>query len=292
VAAPVSSHHAYFDYKTKHIEFHFWTREAVQTPDTILFLGVGQSGKIPKWIAQQAPAGVVVVEGLPHWHADASPQELEIFAKGYAQAALHAICDTFHISSVNIVASSQAAYAAVQLCLDQPDAIKNVGLMFPLGLTTQSLGRTAAERLKNFKKRILQTLLQPEQSPFYDIHNLYFAYQLVRTVLADKKGVANEKFALALSYDVLPDIKKLAHQQSQRGYHITIALAGKDKIFRSVEIKLRLQNHSLPGLNIIEFAEATHSSLALRSNRLRVQEIIEHVRSNASQPMSAQEYLR
>lgn len=260
------------------ISFKFWAQDTKKTPDTILFLGVGQVGKTPKWVARHAPPGIVVVEGLPYWYSGSSATALEKFTRQYTTTALHAILKTFGMHSANLIGTSQATYAVIMLGLENPESVRNVGVVFPQGLTVRNLGSTPAERLKEFKRRALRTFLQYQQSPLHDLRNLYSTYRALQAILSDTHKASKHKFMTALSYDILPDLEKLLAQLTKSGGYLVVTLAEKDKIFRVSEVLPRLDAIKRSNLKILRLPDTTHSSLTLRSNRKPLARIVTMVR--------------
>lgn len=66
IANRIAQHFGTFEYASKKISFNYWSNlQDGQPPDTIIFLGTGQTGRIARWAAQAAPSGVVVVLPMP-----------------------------------------------------------------------------------------------------------------------------------------------------------------------------------------------------------------------------------
>ena len=248
-------------------------------PDTILFLGVGQTGKIPKWLADHLPPEVLVVEGIPYWHAGPTEEDLETFTAEFVSRTLSFVQEAFGAKSYNIIGHSQAAYGAVLLGLQKSDAIQNVGLLFPLGLNVRHLGSTGEERWKSLKKRSLRSMVQWEQTPFHDVTNIYAGYRLLHTIRADKTHF-KDKFIVGVSYDLLPDVKLLTEQLQIAGTGLIVGLAGNDKLFAAHEIRDTLEEVDPINLTILELSSATHGSIAKRSHRAFIQEFVNAVRSH------------
>lgn len=249
------------------------------TPDTIVFLGVGQNGKIPKWVAKYLPPEVIVVEGIPYQHAGPGEQDLEIFTAEFASKTVSFVQKTFGTKSYNIIGHSQAAYGAVLLSLRNPEAIQNVGLLFPLGLNVRHLGKTGDERWQSLKKRSLRSMIQWEQTPFHDATNIYAGYRLFHAIRADKTHF-KDKFIVGVSYDLLPDVKRLTEQLQIAGTSLVIGLAGNDKLFAAHEIRDTLEEVDPINLTILELAKATHGSIAKKSHQAFIQEFVNAVRSH------------
>lgn len=246
-------------------------------PDTIVFLGVGQSGRIPKWLARHLPPQVIIVEGIPYWHADSSEQDLEIFTTDFVCNTLSFIQNTFKTQTYNVIGHSQAAYGAVLLSLKRPQSIQNVGLLFPLGLNVRHLGKDGSERWQSLKKRTLRSMIQWEQTPFHDATNIYAGYRLLAAIRADK-ALFKDKFIVGVSYDLLPDVKRLTEQLQLAGRDLVIGLAGNDKLFAAHEIRDTLQEVDPVNLTILELSSATHGSIAKKSHRTFIQEFVSTVR--------------
>lgn len=280
----VSSFTTEFEYPSPkgavHVAFSMWkSGDAKTIPDTILFLGVGQTGRIPKWLAAELPPEVMVVEGIPYWHAGSSSEELEKFTCNYVAHAAAYIQQKFGVSSCNIIGHSQAAYGAVQLCLMKPEFVQNVGLLFPLGLNTHHLGRSETERWKTLKKRSFRSMLQWEQTPFHDARNIYAGYRLLHSIRADK-GSFKDKFVAGVSYDLLPDVERLSEALRLSGGSLSLGLAGNDKLFAAHEIRDTLQRLDPLNLTILELPQASHGSIAKKSHQTFIREFAENVRQS------------
>lgn len=75
------------------------------SPDVVILLGAGQTDAIARMVVGRAGAGVVVVGGVPHWHADPSAEDIEDFTTLYFESAYRKILDTFRAASMHILAN-------------------------------------------------------------------------------------------------------------------------------------------------------------------------------------------
>jgi pimeloyl-ACP methyl ester carboxylesterase len=278
----IRKHTATLIWKSKTILFHFWAHlDAGQTPDTILFLGTGQIAKIPKWVAESAQPGVVVVEGLPHWHSDPSGQDLKEYSHAFTIRAYEAVQEIFNIDKPNLIGGSQSTPSTIWLANQLADAINNVALVFPMGINTRNFGEDNQERFSELKRRALRTARQREQSSFKDTRNLYITNLLLLIVLRGlRDGSTVNKYTVGISEDMTNEFRQLVDSQRIREHSITLFLGTKDELFPPEEIEYALQ---VAGIEVdMEIVHgATHSSLALKGNVPLVQRVIKKVRSSA-----------
>ncbi len=273
-------HMGVFEYDHKKISFYFWSDvDNAGTVDTIIFMGSAQNGKIPKWVAQAAPAGTVVVDGMPHWHPRPTAEDLGRFTQEYSVAAFKAVLQWFGLSSANIIGLSQATVGLVWLANILPALVRNVGIVAPLGLTAAALGKTPELRLKELKKRTLRTYMQFSQTPLHDPRILYMQLMLLRAILSEtEKGATNKKYALGLSYDLLEDCRAVAAERHARGFSCTVFLAEKDKIFPPHEVQASLKRANVSHISTVVLPAISHPSLVSRSNRRALVRIVNDVR--------------
>jgi hypothetical protein len=278
----VTRHHAYFHYGEKKILFYFWSKIAIGTkPDTILFLGTGQVGKIPSWVIHSLPAGAVVVEGLPHWHSDPSASDLLTFTHEYTQCAYQTAIDAFQLASMHIIGESQATPGAIWLA-NASDSVRNVALVLPMGLNTANFGTTERERFAELRKRSIRTLLQREQSPFYDLRNLYVAGLLTKIIISGlRDGSTVNKYTTGISHDMLEDFRTLVNKQRTRHSGLSLFLGGKDKLFPANEVEQSLRNSRISEVHIEVMPQLSHSTLALKSNEALLRTVVATVRQKA-----------
>ena len=254
-----------FNYGHKKIYYHYWSHIDSSTPDTIIFLGTFQIGKIPKWVAEAAPPGVVVVQGLPHWESHPSARDLKDFSIIYTETVLKNILSMYNLSSANIIAHSQAVPGIIAVGLKNLDCINNLSLMAPLGFTSSIFGNSMKERIATLRLRSFYTLFQFTQSPFYDIRNTYVTLMLLKALLSEKEiGASNKKYAMGLSYNLLEEVSELANKLWNKGKTLTIFLGEKDKIFPPKEVIESLRAAKINHIKTVIIPKLSHSSLAIR----------------------------
>lgn len=269
-----------FQYGGRNIAFYFWLySETNSLPDTVLFLGAGQVGAIPRWVAKSAGAGVVVVEGLPHWEAQSSANDVKKFSIMYLQAAFQTVLRTFSLSSMHVIAESQAVPAALALVGSMPTKVRNLAIVRPLGFTVQAFGDSERSRLRTFKRRILQTSLQLPQSFFHDPRNAGISMIIVRAMLREPNLASlAKKYAVGISYDLLDDCRRVVAVQQRKNGSFALLLGEKDKMFPPKEILAALNAVKITGINIEIIPGVTHSSLAVRASRTVLRRAIDKVR--------------
>jgi pimeloyl-ACP methyl ester carboxylesterase len=278
----VEDHVAVFEYGHKKIPFHFWSHTDGGPVDTVIFMGSAQVGKIPKWVAQAAPAGTVVVDGMPHWHPRPTADDLGRFTQEYSVAAFEAVLKYFGLSTVNIIGLSQATIGVVWLAKTLPASIRSVAIVAPLGLNANALGATPEARLGELKKRTLRTYLQFSQTPFHDPRILYMQFVLLCSLLSEsEKGATNKKYSLGLSYDLLEDCRAVAADRQHHGFDFKVFLAQNDKLFPPHEIRTALQCAQVQHVSIVVLPDISHPSLASRSNRKALVQIVNDIRQTS-----------
>lgn len=270
---------SYFHYGSSHIKVYYWYKKNDDTPDTVLFLGTGQVGKIAQWTAQAAPAGTIVVEGVPHWKAHPSAKDLKEFMEGYTVAAFDAVIQQFNTTAMNVIGESQAAPCVLWLALCRSDQIRNIALIAPLGFNISAFGDNPSERLKELKRRAMKTLRDPTLSFLKDGRNLYVTLGLLRARLSEKQwGASDRKYATGLSYDSRADLKKVVKDQQDKENTVTLYLGENDLVFPPNEIIPSLREAHIEDVHIQIAKNAVHSSLALRHNQDLLSKVIHEVR--------------
>ncbi|HSX06587.1 MAG TPA: hypothetical protein VLG92_02610 [Candidatus Saccharimonadia bacterium] len=263
----VRRHQGHFSYKNELIAYSFWSNtDDNQEPDVVLLLGAGQTDAIARMVAERAGTGVVVVEGVPHWHADPSAEDIEDFTKLYFESAYQKVASIFSSASMHVLAESQAAPAAIVLS-SKLKGVGNLGLIRPLGFSVQAFGSTTEARLKTFRKRILQSLLQYPQSFLYDPRNLWVGAVITRAMLREASFASlSKKYAAGISYDSLQDFQHTAQVRHKAGNTISLILGEKDKMFPPEEITTALSSLHIPHVSIVILPSVSHSSLATRGS--------------------------
>jgi hypothetical protein len=276
----VKQHKGHFLYQEKTIEYSFWSDISDgQKPDVVIFLGAGQTGAIVRMVAERAGTGVVVIGGVPHWHARSDAQDIADFTIAYFESAYRSVLTTFGCASMHILAESQAAPVAIILA-GKLKEVKNLGLIRPLGFSVQAFGNIPETRLKTFRRRILRTSLQYPQSFLYDPRNLVVGLILIRAMLREASlSSLNEKYAVGVSYDSLQDLEQAVWARHNAGHTINFILGKKDKMFPPDEIMVVLKSLRIPYINITVVPSVSHSSLATRGSRKVLSMALEAIRT-------------
>jgi pimeloyl-ACP methyl ester carboxylesterase len=234
-------------------------------------------------VAQAAGPGVVVVDGLPHWEAHPSAEDIGKFSWGYIQTALRTVLRVCNVSSLHVIAESQSVPASIGLTEALPDKVHNLVLVRPLGFTVQSFGDSEQARLRVFRRRIIQTSMQLPQSFFHDPRNAGVTAIMVRAMLREPNLASLiRKYAAGISYDVVEDCRQAAAVQKRKGQSFTILLGEKDKMFPPAEVIAALAALDEASIALEIVPEVTHSSLAIRSSRQMLRRAIEIARADFS----------
>lgn len=272
----IERHTGSFEYENKVISFTYWSHlQNDDVPDTVIFLGTGQTGRIARWAAKASPIGVVVVEGAPHWHAHPSANDLYDFTYGYTKAAVGAIKKEFSISSAHFIAQSQAAPGVVRLGNEHPQKVDNVVLLAPLGFAATVFGDTPDMRVKTLMKRARQTFFQRSQSPLYDPRNLYVGYMILMAIFREaERGASRRKYSTGLSYDMLEDFRKLVDHHIANDKAVILLLGEKDKVFMAKEIQPLVEAAGIRNVRFHILPGVSHLSLGVRGNKRVLQEAV------------------
>lgn len=278
----IKRHTGLFAYAHKEIPFAYWSHLADgQAPDTIIYLGTAQVGRIAKWAAQASPTGVVVVEGPPHWHAHPSANDIYDFMYAFTLAAFQSVLRDFPGNAVHIIAHSQAAPGAVRLGNESHNHIQNIVLMAPLGFAASIFGDTPEARYRTLLRRSMRSLFQLSQSPFYDPRNLYAGLMITKAILREtERGATKRKYAAGLSYDMLEDFRTLVARQATRGGRVTLLFGGKDKLFIAHEVQPQLEKAGITGAAIHILPSMSHLSLGARKGQAVLRAAVDIARNN------------
>jgi pimeloyl-ACP methyl ester carboxylesterase len=277
----LQKHAGTFTYAKKPIAFSYWSHtKGSDTPDTVLFLGAGQVGKIPYWVAQAAGPGVVVVDGLPHWESDPDKWNIETFARGYVECVFLSVLQQFGLSSMYVMAESQAAPAAVALVASAPAKIRNLVLIRPLGFTVAAYGKTPEERFANFRRRILQTQLQTWHSLISSPRTVQVGLLAYRAIRKEpNKKALYQKYTAGISYDLTEDCRQAANALHRQGSTFTMLLGEKDRIFPAHEILHTLRQANIAHLATLTLPGTPHGSLAVRASKVILDQALRIVRT-------------
>lgn len=270
-----------FTFAKKNITFNFWSVPADTPPDTVVFLGAGQVGNIPRWVAQASSEGVVAVDGLPHWEAHPSGEDTAAFTAAYVQTAFEQVLKTFGVPKMHLMAESQAAPGVVVLARNMPDKVGNLALIRPLGFSAQALGESDKIRMRTFRRRFLKSALQFSQSLLHDVRNASIALTMVRVTLREPSLASfNKKYAIGVSYDLLEDCWEVAKVQRHKHGSFTLILGERDKLFPPKEIFAALAAAGIEGITIQVVPRVGHASLAVKASRTTLQQAVRAVRKN------------
>jgi pimeloyl-ACP methyl ester carboxylesterase len=263
----IDKHAASFLYRGRKVTFNFYARQQADAViHTILFLGTGQVGKIPRWVAANMPAGVVVVEGLPHWESDPSGSDLVAFSHLYTQSAFDAVLEKFKGSAIHVIGSSQAAPSAIWLANTNSAQIKNVALVLPMGLNTAYFGSDDMTRFRELRRRALLTLVQRDQLLFSDIRNVYISLSLLRIILAGiNDGSTVRKYTIGISEDMTEAMRRLAATQKRLHRKLLVYVGEHDKVFPSSEVRQTLKEAGIHDVVVTTAPGISHGSLAVRT---------------------------
>ena len=280
-SAVVEKHSAFFAYRGRKIAFHFYTKQQANVPvDSVIFLGTGQVGKIPRWVASNAPPGVAVVEGLPHWESDPSGRDLVEFSHLYTQAAQAAVLKELQRSSMHIIGSSQAAPGIIWLANNHPEQVQNIALVLPMGLNTAHFGSDDKAKFKELRKRSLQSMMQKDQSIFGDIRNAYISLNLLRIILAGiNDGSTVEKYTVGISQDMTAAMRQLVASQKHLGRKLTVYVGAQDKVFPPSEVRRTLNDADIHDVTIVTVPNISHGSLATRKHVSFLAQVIGDIRT-------------
>jgi pimeloyl-ACP methyl ester carboxylesterase len=266
----IVKHSTSFQYRDRKVKVTFYVKEDTDVVvDTILFLGTGQVGKIPRWVAANMPNGVVVVEGLPHWESQTDGSDLVAFSHSYTQTAFEAILKTFKCSAMHIIGSSQAAPSTIWLANSKSGKVKNIALVLPMGLNTAYFGANDKDRFKELRKRALLTMLQKDQHVFSDLRNMHISLTLIRIILAGiGDGSTVKKYTVGISEDMTEATRRLIARQKQLHRKLLLYIGENDKVFPPNEIRQSLSKAGIYNVSIVIMPNVSHSSLAMRKYRI------------------------
>lgn len=269
----MKKHTATFTYLGKHIPFSFWTNSKEAHPDTVIFLGTGQIKRTPHWVAEAAPTGVAVVEGLPHWHSNPNAKDIVSFTQEYTKCAFLTILKQSDQSRMHVLAQSQAAPGVVWLANQLPEKVGNIALVLPMGLNTKHLGTTNEERYNELKKRSFRSLFHPEQ---LEPKNVYAGLILAKIIARGfKDGSTKRKYTKGVSHDALDELATALKDGTRRIY---LFLGAEDVLFPATEIQHSLARAGIANVHIEVFPRKSHTSLTTRRSTKMVARAVRAVR--------------
>ncbi len=274
-------HTSVFSYGHKRIPFCYWSNiRRGKKPDVIVFLGAGQVGKIPYWVAERAGPGVVVVAGLPSWESDTAEEKVMDFTKRYALNALRVVHKHFGLQATHVLAESQAAPGILFVAHTLPRRVHNLCLIRPLGFSAAAFGSTTDERLRSFRRRLRRGWLQLPQALLHDPRNLTASLIAMRSLRKDPPNAFNQKFGVGISYDGIDDCRMAADKLHKQGGTFTILLGKKDRLFTVSEVSGTLEEAHIPYINTVVVPRSPHASLATRTSSTILHQALLTLRKN------------
>ncbi|HSX07354.1 MAG TPA: hypothetical protein VLG11_00485 [Candidatus Saccharimonadales bacterium] len=276
-ARTAKRHSRIFRYNGQSIQYCYWTSPGQAELDTIIFLGTGQTGSIPKWVASQCPSGVAVVAGAPHWKADASGKDLKDFTIAYTRTSFDRVFADHQLKHVSTIAISQAAPGVIWAAPSRAAQIKALCLIAPLGLTTEFFGGSDAARMRELKRRAYRNFRQLKQSPLYSPRNLYSFLLLIGVRMREaERGASDRKYAEGLSYTIVKDCYQLARQLP-----FYLFLGARDVIFPPNEVHAALERAGKHDIKTTVLPLSHPTFIARREAKL-LRQIIAKVRAEAN----------
>ena len=269
----MKKHDAFFNYHNKQIPFSFWVNADNISPDTVIFLGTGQIKRIPYWVAKAAPAGVVVVEGLPHWHSHPNAEDIVTFTQEYTKCAFLTILKIYNQTKMNVIAQSQAAPGVLWMANELSDKVDNIALILPMGLNTKHLGNTNEQRYRELKKRSLKSLFHLEQ---LGPKNIY-AGAILAAIIAGghKDGSTKRKYTKGVSHDAT---NELALVLKNNRHKVHVFLGEDDVLFPAVEVQRSLAKAKITNAHVQIIPRKSHTSLTTKKSSWLVARAIRSVR--------------
>lgn len=258
-----------FFYDDKEITFHFWLASSDSPPDTILFLGAGQTGPISRWVSRTVGAKTVVVDGLPYWHASPNESDIVAFSILYVHSVFDAVGRQFETTLMNVIAESQAAPACILLAQTHIATVKNLVLIRPLGFTVDAFGASQKDRTWSLIRRWLRNSLQLSQTFFHDPRNIGIALIMIQAILRDPNPLAMlKRYQAGVSYNSLKDCRRVATLLHRKGGAFSILLGEKDKLFPPREVAAVLSKRKIMHIRVEVIRGLSHASLAVKASRL------------------------
>ncbi len=200
-------------------------RYAIPSTDisSIFFLGLGQRGKNLEWIADNAPEGMIIVEGINYLKKRTSHDMKQL---GVSTARY--FLEHFDSYELDVYAESQAVPAVLAACMSiQP---KKIGLLSPLGLNASNLNSMS------FIARCLRVWIHPHQNIFNKA-NRHTLRHILKDVIQRPIRVFGA-YGFASKSDVVRELQWLgAH-----GTTISIMVGENDQIFPIKELQPQLAN--------------------------------------------------
>jgi hypothetical protein len=267
-----------YHYNGKTIPYDVWVTDNSGIIETIIFLGTVQIEKIPLWIAEKCPPKTAIVQGAPHWLAKDDGSDIPEYMLGYAKSVLESTLANFTVDKLHAIADSQSVPSVVKMfSLDKYSPyMQDMVLIQPLGLTKNIFDGTDYERIKLFKKRVLENICHQLIHLMID-GRLRYNYELIGKMIDFSNPKARAQYNSGLKLSSLDDLTQLYEINNK----ITIICGAKDKIFPANEIENNLKKYNLP-IAIHKIKGVLHSPLATKQG---VKLLVEALASPSSQSM-------
>ncbi len=229
--------------------------------NTILFLGVGQTGNNLKVISTHVPRSVLIIGAIPY-HKIPREHFDDVCVKLFDAL-------TKKLKPLHVIAESQAAPMAILAAELYPERVRSITLLEPLGFNKSSLGSSDEERYRQFVQRSRQFWRQPNQTMRHVGNRKTLIQVLAHSLPAWKR--LKPDYIYGVSRDVVDSTRKLAET-----IPVTIYAGEHDSIFPYHEILPNLANSKV---NIIEVKNGTHLNRATSRGLAELDTVIRLLKS-------------
>lgn len=240
------------------------------TPDTVLFCGIGNEGKVPVIGAQRlGRAGVenlVLVSALPYWEARPDDTGLTNLGIQALQAVSQHVREKYGATELHAGAESQAGPALMETAKEDPLAFEGrLAFLRVLGLNHMST--------KRFLARLGQTGLQWDQLRDPAITDRVGTHAVHRLLQDERRGGGQLQFAL--DFAGAATICELAAQ----GRDVAVIAADNDKIFPPEEQSATLRALDSATKVDVHIIHGTHTSPASKAGVHQVAQMVRWCRT-------------
>ncbi len=247
----------------------------------VLFLGAGQIGPVVKRISRLAGEGVVVVQGVPHWYAHNSGDDIEEFCAEYVRQVMANISQSH--TQIRLVAESQAAPGVLMYTDDHADQVASLTLVRPLGYTAKYFGNDKDERFKEFQRRASLTFRQLIPFLLRYPPALIVPYAVFAARMRESARSYASKYGMGCSYDATDITRSVVHQLAARGASFTIMLAEDDRLFPPKETLTTLRDAQLlEHITTVIEPDRFHISLAASRDSSEINRILSIARNTTN----------
>ncbi len=226
--------------------------------DTIVFLGVGQTGKNLTKISRLVPDNVATVGAFPYHRF--THQHLE---KESVHCVLKVI-ETLGTKKYHVIAESQAAPAVVAAAYQYPDHFRSVTLLQPLGFNKSALGDTSDQRYHELLRRSRLFWKHSHQS-LRIAGNRTTLYEIIKYSLLSLRRIRSD-YTIGANQDVSEQAIKLAYKLP-----VTIYAAEYDSLFPYSEIAPTVAGSRIV---LVKSSGETHRNRATPGAIAELQEVI------------------